>query len=496
MEITVRNKKWEEDRFLRERKDVLSRWPTGKEVDFEEAVEYHKGLPDYKNFTKVVQKLHQEGRTVIFPRGGTPILEQEIELNKALFEAGLPVIPLTPDSYCRLGQYAKAQRGLEESIKAGQPKLNGYPTVIHGVRNTRKVVENTEAALNQRLTNIGGIRLMAEIAFAAGITAALVDPLLTFGWYEKKTTAAESIEEYQYVQRLIGYYAERGVTIANDTDGINANLQFPMSVDIASVIIVGMLGAEQGVKSVIPRISMFGHLAQDIAWARVLRKLMREYLDKFGYADVIVPGLALDQVPLFPHPQDMGMSFGFLSYSATVAALAEGEIVYVRTIDEAAGIPSKEAHAVSYRAAKFIFDVIRAQKIDLDIESIKTEERITELEVRAIMDRVLDLGDGDVAVGFEKGVQTGAIDCPLSGNVNLKSKVLGIRDNHGACRYLDFGNLPIPEEAREFHREKVAEREQAEGRKIDLNAVIQDFWAFSKGKIKGEPASCGYNQPG
>ena len=127
-----------------------------------------------------------------------------------------------------------------------------------------------------------------------------------------------------------------------------------------------------------------------------------------------------------------------------VGALAEGEAVYVRTIDEAAGIPAKETHAVCYRAAKLIFDVVRAQKLIVDIEEIRTEEKITEIEVRAIMDKILDLGDGDVAVGFEKGVQTGAIDSPLAGNVNLKSKVLGIRDNKGACRYLDFGNLPIP----------------------------------------------------
>ena len=160
----------------------------------------------------------------------------------------------------------------------------------------------------------------------------------------------------------------------------------------------------------------------------------------------------------------------------------------LRTIDEAAGVPVKEAHAVSYRSAKWIFDVVRAQKITLDNEETSTEERITELEVRAIMDRILELGEGDVAVGYERGVQTGAIDCPLASNVNLKSKVLGIRDNQGACRYLDFGNLPIPEEAKEFHREKVAEREKLEGRKMDLRVVIEDFWAFSKGRIKGEPA--------
>lgn len=485
MDIKVRNKKWDEGRFLKERKAVLAMWPTGKEVDIDEAVKFHKSLPEHKQFTKVMQKLHDEERTVIFPRAGTPILEQEIELNQALVEAGLPIIPVTPDSYCRLGTYDKAQKGLDESNKTGVPKLNGYPTVIHGVKNTRKVVEQTEAALNQRLTNIGGIKLMAEIAFASGISAALVDPILTFGWYEKQPTVAECIEEYQYIQRLMGYYADRGVILANDIDGMNSNLQFPMSVNIAGEIVVALIAAEQGVKSILPRISMYGHLAQDIAWARILRNLVREYLDTFGYKDAMTPGLYMDQVPLYPHPQEMGMSLGFLGYTAVVAALAKTEAAYVRTYDEAAGIPAKEAHVLSYQAAKFIFDVVRKQKYDLDIEETRTEERITEIEVRAIMDKILELGDGDVAVGFEKGVQAGIIDSPLASNINLKSKVMGIKDIKGACRYLDFGNLPIPEEIKDFHREKIAERERIEKRKMDLNVVIDDFWAFSKGKIIG-----------
>jgi len=140
---------------------VLSMWPTGKEVDLEEAIAYHKKLPDHKNFMKMADRLHREGRTVVFPRAGTPILEQEIELVRTLYEAGLPLIPVTPDSYCRLCKFDKAKLGLEESIRAGKPKLNGFPTVIHGVKNTRKVVESTEAALNQRMTNLDN-RLMGR----------------------------------------------------------------------------------------------------------------------------------------------------------------------------------------------------------------------------------------------------------------------------------------------------------------------------------------------
>jgi len=65
--------------------------------------------------------------------------------------------------------------------------------------------------------------------------------------------------------------------------------------------------------------------------------------------------------------------------------------------------------------------------------------------------------------------------------------VLGVKDVTGACRYLEFGNLPIPDEIKEFHREKIAERERAEGRKLDYQVAIEDLWALSKGRIVGVP---------
>ena len=43
------------------------------------------------------------------------------------------------------------------------------------------------------------------------------------------------------------------------------------------------------------------------------------------------------------------------------------------------------------------------------------------------------------------------------------------------------------EEAKEFHREKIREREKAEGRKMDYTVAVEDLWAFSKGKMLGKP---------
>ncbi|OPY80001.1 MAG: Methylaspartate mutase E chain [Syntrophorhabdus sp. PtaU1.Bin058] len=483
MDIKARNKKLDEGAFLKEREEVLAMWPTGKEVDLEEAVAFHKKQPDHKNFGKVAARLHQEGKTVVFPRAGTPIIEQEIELNKTLYASGLPLVPVTSDSYCRLLRFDKARQGLEESIRSGQPKLNGFPTVVHGVKNTRKVVEATEAALNQRMTNLDK-RLIAEIAFAAGMTAGLQDFMQDFACYEKSSTIGQNIRNCQYVYRLVGYYAERGVTLTIDLDGMMPHSVFPLSVSIAGVIANALVAAEQGVKSIIPWSFMMGYMPQDIAWSRLTRRLAREYLDRFGYKDTALPGQFIAQIPLFPYPQDMGWAFGFLNYSAMVAAMAEAEGVYLRTIDEGAGIPTKEAHAVSYRSAKWIFDVVRQQKIDISrLEEVQTEEKIAEMEVRALLDKIFEVGDGDVAVGLQKAFDSGLMDTPLSSNIHVQGKTLGARDLKGACRYLDFGSLPLPEEAKEYNREKIAEREKAQGKKLDYHTVVEEFWTFSKARL-------------
>ena len=51
MEMEVRNRKWSEDEFYKVRKEVLSTWSTGKEVDLEEAIAFHKSLPAHKVFS-------------------------------------------------------------------------------------------------------------------------------------------------------------------------------------------------------------------------------------------------------------------------------------------------------------------------------------------------------------------------------------------------------------------------------------------------------------
>ena len=487
MKIDISQQRIDDDVFMKMRRESLALWPTGKEIDFKEAVAYQQQLPDSKNFCKVTQKLGQDGRTVVFPRAGQPIVEEEIELNKTLVGIGLPLIPVTTDSYTRGMKLAEAQKALEESIQTGKRLLNGYPIINHGVKTTRRVTEACDAAYNLRLGGVEAQKLGAEIAFAAGITAMPPSIFQLFANYDKRTSLADAIKACQYVFRLMGYYAEKGPIITADIHGWNPNMVFPLTVHISSIILSALIGAEQGVKSIIPLIEFQGNIAQDLAWYKTARKLTREYLDKAGHKDVLIPGVFANQIPLYPVPMDQGGAFAYLSYTAFVAGLARAEASYIRTIDEAVGIPTKEAHSVSYRAANWVFNVVNAQHFEFQSDQVDIEAEMAEKEVRAIVDKVLEMGDGDATVGSVMAVDAGVMDSPFAANIHVKDNVMGVRDINGACRFLEFGNLPMPEEVKAFHREKVAEREAAEGTKMDYNVYMKDFWAFSKGSLKGQP---------
>jgi methylaspartate mutase epsilon subunit len=481
MEIKVKNQRLDEDKLSAKRKEWLSEWPTGKEVDFEDAVAYQKSLPDSKIWWKVMARLGQEGRTVVSPRAGTAVLEDEIELCQSLEKSGVPLIPVTTDSYTRQGAFEKARKALEESITTGKKILNGFPITIHGVKNTRKVVESCNAAFTPRGASGAGM----EIALASGMTAGGGEAFLGFGSYSKKDTLEECFERSQYANRLVGWYADRGVILSVDAHGWTPNATFPLSINIASQVIETLAAAEQGVKAVTPLVHYLGHMAQDMAWTKVSPRLIREYLDKCGYKDTRVNGRICQMIPLYPVPLDLGGAFAYSNYSAVVASLANAEGLFIRTVDEGAGVATTQSHEMSYRSAKWIFDVVREQKIEFEMKEVAVEEKMTEMEVRAILDRIFDLGDGDVILGAIKGVEAGVLDSPWSSNIHVKDHVQGVRDARGACRYLEFGNLPFPEDIKDFHRQKVAEREKLEGKKVDYHTAVKDLWSFSKGKIVG-----------
>lgn len=483
--IDIRNRRIDEAEFLKMRDGVLGLWATGKEVDLDEAIAYQKSLPASKNFRKITRRLHDENRTAIFPRAGVATIEESISLYRRLEACDVPYLLVTTDSYTRNLEFKKVESALEETMRTGRKLLNGYPLINHGVKKTRQVIESvTHGAFNPRIS-LKGYPLGAEIALAAGMTGISSGPFISWGAYEKNADIAQALKSYQYLHRLVGYYTDRGIEITCDNHGWILTGVQPMTVNLATTIAEALMEAEQGVKSIVQYVHMLGNLAQDLAWIRTAPKLMREYLDKFGFHDVEITGVFAQQTPLFPMPQGMGGAFAYTDYSALVGALGKCEAVSVRTIDEAVGVPSEESHALTYESVNWFLNIIRGQNIDLQMKEIDEECYIAESEIRSILDKLLEVGDGDIIVGCIKGVHAGFIDSSFSPNVQVQDKVIGVKDRYGAVRYKEFGNLPLSKEVKDFHRAKVSEREKFSGKPADYEMTVRDFWAFNKGRLIG-----------
>ncbi|MDR0814047.1 MAG: methylaspartate mutase subunit S [Oscillospiraceae bacterium] len=493
MNTEVKQQRIDEDTFLTKlRPRVLAPAPeAAAEIDLAEAVEFQKSLPDGKNFTKALADFKARGVVGLFPRSGVPVIEEEKKLLQSLNSVGVRLFPFTTDAYTRNLQLDRARQGLEDSIKTGSMKLNGYPIITHGVKKTREVVLSCEGAFDPRSSRVAN-SLVGEVAFASGMTAM---PNSFFGWiggYDKSATVEECIQTAQYLGRLIGYYADRGVIISTDCHGWLPNGTIPMYVNIAAQIIEALISAQQGTKSIVPLMNFQGNIAQDVSEILSCEKLFRKYLDKFGFTDTIIPGVIGNQSSLFAFPSDIGLAYGYINYVAMIAAMSPLAACSVKTVDEAIGVPSVESHLQTYRSANWIFNVVRQQNIGFDMAQVRQEQEMLELSVSAIVDKVLELGGGDVAKGTVAAVHSGVLDSPFSINVNVRDLCLGARDMQGAVRYIEYGNLPIPKEVREYNGEKIRERELTEGRKLGYRTSLADFWTLSKGCLIDPPESIAY----
>lgn len=185
-------------------------------------------------------------------------------------------------------------------------------------------------------------------------------------------------------------------------------------------------------------------------------------------------------------PQDESKAFAVISWGAAAASLAGATKVIVKTPHEAIGIPTKEANAQGLKATKQLATMLRDQCMPLTNE-LDNEMKIIYAETRSILDKPFELGDEDIALGAVRAFEAGVIDVPFAPSIYNKGKTLPARDNTGAVRFLDFGDLPFNEEIKDFHRRKMQERARYEKQDISFQMVIDDIYAISKERLVGRP---------
>ncbi|MCM1989687.1 methylaspartate mutase subunit E [Oceanirhabdus seepicola] len=483
--MELNNKKWTDDEFYGVRKQILNTWETGKGVaDLEKNIEYAKSVPDHKNFAKKMEKAKNEGITLAQPRAGVALLDKHIELLRYLQDdGGADLLPSTIDAYTRLNRYDECEVGIEESRKVGRSLLNGFPGVNHGVEGCRRVLEAVNVPLEAR-HGTPDARLLTEIIHAAGWTSNEGGGISYNIPYAKSVSIERTIKDWQYCDRLVGIYEEAGVSINREPFGPLTGTIVPPSTSNAVAIVEALMAAEQGVKSITVGYGQCGNLIQDVAAIRALQSQCDEYLRNNGYNDCVVTTVFHQWMGGFP--ADEAKAFGVISNGSATAALAGATKVIVKTPHEAIGIPTKEANCEGIKTTKMTLNLLQGQQLPMS-EQLKTEIAIIKAETKCMIDKLFEIGKGDLAIGAVKGFDMGVIDIPFAPSKYNFGKMMPARDNNGAVRYLKFGNIPFTKELKDYNVKKLEERGKFEGREVGFQMTVDDIFAVGKGRLVGRP---------
>ena len=465
------------DDFATMRAENLARWPTGAEVDLEEAAEFHKSLPEHKQLGWVMRQAASEGRCLTQPRGGFGTLELQMELMRALDRDGMAdIVPTTTDSYTRNEQWTQAETGIEESKRQGRSMLNGFPMVNFGPRETRKLIE----AIGKPAIVLSGTampRLTSEIGFASGYSGYLGSGIAYTTSYTKNTSIAEGIRNYQYLDRLAALYLEHGVELHRRQPGFLTGTNVPPSIAIAVGVLDALLAAGQGVRNYGLELGQTLHLIQDSAAIQVCGELAQEYLKAQGFKDMFTPVTSLHWMGAWP--QDDAQATALVSYGGTLAAVGGAVSVTTKSTHEAYGIPTPDVNAEGLRTTRMAIYLARHIRLD-DLPEFKAEVDLIRREAKPVIDKVLEMGDGDAAQGTVKALEAGVLDIPWSPNRFVKSRVMPARDADGYLRIYDPADMPIPKDVIAVHEERLKKRAEAESVPYDTDLAIKSVYEISE----------------
>ena len=471
--MEISNKKIPLDEFLSLRKDVLRMWPTGAGAeDLDAAIAYHKAQSDNKNFAAVMRTAQKQGRMAIALRCGKPTVEQQIADLVYIEQNGADLLPVTLDSYTRNLRFGD----IDAALKAGK-SLNGYPIVNFGVEGGRRIMEAVHSPVTIKHGSVDA-RLAAEIGFASGMSDINGN---VYSWglsYNKSVSIASIIRVQQYIARLMGYYADHGIILANEQGGGQGPGCFRVPcISLSNTILGALISAGQGAKCLQPATGQGTSVVQDIASIHVLKKLSREYLDRLGHSDVETFAIYHQWQGAFPEDPDAAM--GVICTGAVTAILGGADQTVIKSPQEGVGVPTKESNAAAVKAVKEVRNILGGQRFPIS-EELLEEESILEEETRSIIDAVLDCGNGDPALGTLRGIESGIVEVPFTPSIYNYGKAIPVRDANYAYRFLDCGNLPFTERCRKYNRKKIDERVRKEGGRPPYEMVTDDVFCMMR----------------
>ena len=487
---TIEDRRLTDEEFFAQRKEVLSQWKTGKEIeDLDEVVAYCQKIPDSRIVARQIDRAMREGRPLISPRSGAPTVEIQLQRDLTLQEAGADVIGIPTDAHTQISRFDLVEEAFEQKHRPIAELLNGLPCVNIGAKGLRWYTEqlSVPSRANSGILNAG---LVVEVTMAAGFTEHLYGAISGCAYLSKDFPLDECLRIFQYVDRLTDYYAQGGVDIVRMLHGHHTVTHIP-SITTAQSIIESLLLLTQQSQDGRPRylnidLVLQGDLIQDVAVCRSIPEIHQYYFKKFGYDNVIVNTEACQWSGMFP--EDEGRATAINCWQTAAATWGRAAMVVVKSSEEAVKVPGAKSNAMAVTAAMQIRELATRTPFPWEGE-IPVEAEMFKKEVMCIVDRIIERGEGDKAVGLLRACETGELDHPYLPSRYMQGRVRPARDNRGAMRILDPGNLPFTKEILEYNREKLAGRVD-QGKPFDYRDGLEDIMYFAKDlhrKVSSKP---------
>ncbi len=437
------------DDIERYRQRIVSH-PLAQGLDLDEVARFLTQLPQ-RRFPDQAYAVRGD-MPCIQPRGGFPRFESQKRLTRQLDEAGADFIPLTIDSYTRHNQYDTAGQLLQRSEDEEKDYLNGYPLVNHGYELTRELYDGIDKPISLR-HGTPDARLLVEVAIASGIVEIEGGGICYCVPYSEGFPLDRSLLYWQYVDRICALYSTPAKPIHRESFGPLSATMVPPAVAVAVQIIEALLSAEQGVLSFAVSFGQTGSMIQDIATARVLRALAREYLDEFGFKATRLYLVYHQWMGQFP--MERSKAAALISGSTLISSMIGADKIVVKTVDEALGVPAAEVNAEAVETVRYLLKTFRCTEPMSSVE-IEREIELLESETRTLMQAIFEL-PGEV---FWESVFTafrmGYLDIPFSPHADSANRLLSMRDANASIRIVDPGGMPMSARDAELERKLVA----------------------------------------
>ena len=478
--MSITFKKIDKEDFLEMRKKFLENYKSLDDFDLDTAIRFHKSLPYYKNFQKMLEKSIQDNKIAIEAYSKETLLEDLIKNLNSLHRVGqADFLSIIIDSHTRENHYENARTILEDSIKSNKSLLNGFPLVSYGIKLARKIINDVEVPL-QIKHGSADARLLAEFSFLGGFSAFDGGGISHNIPFSKSVPLKDSLENWKYVDRLVGFYEEHGVKINREIFSPLTATLVPPAISNSIQILETLLAVEQGVKNITIGVAQYGNITQDIASLLALQEQIKFYLNAFSFKDINISTVFNQWVGGFP--EEELRAYSLISYSTTIALFSKANRIFVKNIDEYSKNSLDNTMINSLVLTKTILDIGNNQKIN-NYEDIIFEKEQIKKETAQIIAKIFSNCDGDLRKAIAEAFEYGVIDVPFAPSKYNLGKVMPARDSEGMIRYLDIGNLPFETTIEEFHHNKIKERAINENRKIDFQMTIDDIFAMSQGKL-------------